>query len=80
MSNNTPIPAPSNVIDAPGKPWKALVAALSGVVLVILRDYFAGENATSWAGLGSALVSGVVLFLLTFVTKNPKVVTGPEHV
>lgn len=74
--SNVPAPAPTNVVDAPGKPWKAIAAALATAILVALRDYFAGSNETSWAGLLSALVSALVTFGVTYLTRNPKVIAA----
>jgi hypothetical protein len=73
MVTPTPAPAPVNVEDDKSKPWKAIVAALATALLVALRDYFAGANETSWEGILSALVSAVITFAVTYVTRNPKV-------
>lgn len=73
MSTNLPAPA---VVPDPAKPWKAAAAAVAVAVLVALRDYFAGHDAISWGGVGYAVGSALVTFVVAYFTKNPQVVKG----
>ncbi|HEX8489296.1 MAG TPA: hypothetical protein VF642_12180 [Propionibacteriaceae bacterium] len=63
------------VKDDPAKPYKAFAAALLAFLLVAVRDYFAGADEIAWEGLLASVLSGLVTFLVTYFTKNPKVTT-----
>jgi hypothetical protein len=77
MSDYVPTHASVDNVEAdPKKPWKAIVAALVTALAAALGTYFTGRNEWDLNGVLYTLGSALLSFALTYLVKNPKVITS----
>jgi uncharacterized membrane protein YbhN (UPF0104 family) len=81
MSSNTPsVPLSPDTVQAnPKKPYKAIASGLGTAILTALTSYFTAGNDIDANGFLAAVLNGAIIFVLTFVVKNPKVVVSADR-
>lgn len=70
-----PIPAPTDVVDDPKRPWKAIIAILIPVAITIVQLVQSSLNDGSWTNEDTFNVILAVLgAVAVYFVPNPKVV------